>query len=368
MFSARFKHKIRKVIPFGIIWAIFGFLYAIMERGILGDSSHYPSSGNPYDFSSSLFSITIGGMVIGLVVGIMDVFVFKKVFKEKSFTQKLVLGIVFYVLIISVILFLMAFPSNNTQLDTPLLATSSSAGTFNFMTHFIYESLLAYMGILVVLSIFFSEVSENLGKNALSNFFTGKYHSPKEEERVFMFLDMKASTAIAERIGHHDYFRLVQEYYSDISEAIIETEGEIYQYVGDEIIVTWPLKKGIQNNRCVECFFIARDNFMNQREKYMRLFESAPTFKAGLHYGLVTTGEVGVIKKEILFTGDVLSTTARIQESCNGMGVDNLISENLLRLLDLGEAYSMKKMGICKLRGKNKPISLYHLSKEQVQL
>ena len=142
-----------------------------------------------------------------------------------------------------------------------------------------------------------------------------------------MFLDMKSSTTIAEQLGHVEYFRLLNKYYADISDAIIQTAGEVYQYAGDEIIVSWDLKNGLANNNCIRCFFLIKKTFKKVSESYIKRFGLTPEFKAGFHYGKVTTGEIGVIKKEIFFTGDVLNTTARIQAKCNEFGTDILISD-----------------------------------------
>jgi adenylate cyclase len=112
----------------------------------------------------------------------------------------------------------------------------------------------------LILSIVYSLLEREL-LSVLNNFFTGKYHIPIVEERIFMFLDMKASTTIAENLGHVKYFEMLKEYYSDISNSIIKYSGEIYQYVGDDIVVSWKLKNGLQNNNCVECFFCYKSGY-----------------------------------------------------------------------------------------------------------
>ncbi|MBT8314785.1 MAG: adenylate/guanylate cyclase domain-containing protein, partial [Maribacter sp.] len=141
-----------------------------------------------------------------------------------------------------------------------------------------------------------------------------------------MFLDIKSSTSIAEKIGHVEYFELLKEYYHILSNAVIEYSGEIYQYVGDEIVITWNLSKGIMNNNCIKCFFKMKSDLKERQYWFEQKFGVYPEFKAGLHLGEVTTGEIGRIKKDIIFTGDVLNTTARIQSLCNDLQVDNLIS------------------------------------------
>ena len=238
---------------------------------------------------------------------------------------------------------------------------------FGIFPNFSFWSVEVYIAAIIGVSLFYTEVSENLGQGILNNFFTGKYHTPKEEERIFMFLDMKSSTTIAENIGHVKYFEMLREYYSDLSDPIVKYSGEIYQYVGDEIVVSWKLKSGLQNNNCVQCFFAMKEAIRKQARKYNEKFGLLPEFKAGFHLGKVTTGEIGVIKKDIIFTGDVLNTTARIQGLCNTYKVDILISGDLMKKLHLHSQFQIKTLGENELRGRDEKIELFTISKFKTQ-
>ena len=48
---------------------------------------------------------------------------------------------------------------------------------------------------------FMFEVNRLLGQNVLLNFITGRYHKPRLEERILLFIDMEGSTGLAERLG-----------------------------------------------------------------------------------------------------------------------------------------------------------------------
>src|SRR4030095_4669483 len=133
--------------------------------------------------------------------------------------------------------------------------------------NYAFWSVAVYAAAIIGISLFYTEVSENLGQGVLNNFFRGKYHTPKEEERIFMFLDMKSSTTIAENIGHVKYFEMLREYFADLTDPIIEHVGEIYQYVGDEIVVSWKLNNGLQNNNCINCFFAMKSKIKAQARK-----------------------------------------------------------------------------------------------------
>lgn len=176
-----------------------------------------------------------------------------------------------------------------------------------------------------------------------------------------MFIDLKSSTAIAERLGHIKYHNLLNDFFDDINDSIIFSKGEIYQYIGDEVTVSWSMKNGIENENCLRCFFGIVDEIKNKSSRYMERYGIIPEFKAGLHYGNVTIGEVGVIKKEIVFTGDVLNTTARIQEMCNTYNVSLLVSKALFDLLQIDNLYTKQVMGEITLRGKQSKNILYNL-------
>ncbi|MCB0764475.1 MAG: adenylate/guanylate cyclase domain-containing protein, partial [Flavobacteriales bacterium] len=173
------------------------------------------------------------------------------------------------------------------------------------------------------------------------------------------FLDMRSSTTIAEELGHVKYFQLLNELYTDITDPVVDARGEIYQYVGDEVSVSWPLRRGIGRQRCIRCFLNIRAKLQRRSAYYEQRYGLVPMFKAGFHYGQVTTGEVGSVKKERIFSGDVVNTAARIQNSCNAHGVDNLLSKELLDVLQLPSSYVVREIGNIDLRGKRNAMSLW---------
>jgi adenylate cyclase len=348
-----------RILPFGLIWLLFSLVYSLMEKGLLGDLDKYPSTGNPYHFSKSIWITGTTALVLGLMMGTVEIVFFNKLFPKMSLLKKIVYKSFVYILIMICFLLGIAMIYNANEFQTHLLDKRVLNGLRIFFFNFSFWSIEIYIATMIGISLMYTEVSENLGQGVLHNFFTGKYHTPKEEERIFMFLDMKSSTSIAEEMGHVKYFGMLKEYFSDLTNPIIQYFGEIYQYVGDEIVVTWTLKNGIVSNRCIECFFEMKRAIQNQKIKYQNQFGLVPEFKAGFHYGKVITGEIGVIKKEIIFTGDVLNTTARIQSLCNGYGVDLLVSGQLIKRLDLHPPFQIKEMGENALRGRGEKIDLF---------
>lgn len=157
-----------------------------------------------------------------------------------------------------------------------------------------------------------------------------------------MFLDINSSTAIAERLGDEKYHQLLKDFFAGITDPVLEHDGEIYQYVGDEVVVSWKMQdEANKNNHCLLCFFALKDHIATKKDKYLRRYGLVPSFKAGMHCGKVVAGEVGIIKRDISYSGDVLNTTARILSKCNDLNAEVIVSSGLLKSLSLpGDLYT----------------------------
>lgn len=106
------------------------------------------------------------------------------------------------------------------------------------------------------------------------------YRKPfSEVERIFMFLDIRSSTTIAEELGHVQYFALLNDFFRDIAEPISKNKGHIYQYVGDEVVVSWPLDDGLNNANCLKCFFDIGDIMEKWRISTKLNMPSAPALR-----------------------------------------------------------------------------------------
>lgn len=202
-----------------------------------------------------------------------------------------------------------------------------------------------------------SDGDNNFGKSPETD---KDYTRPfSEVERIFMFLDIRSSTTIAEDLGHLQYFELLNDFFRDIAEPISNNKGQIYQYVGDEVVVSWPMDDGLTDSNCLKCYFEIVDIMANLTEKYKGKYAVNPSFKAGMHFGKVSTGTVGTLKKEIIYTGDVLNTASRIEGLCNKHNVDLLLSKDLVDKLPLNDVFLPKRIGEISLRGKSTEIMLF---------
>ncbi len=360
-FSPKTRRNILRIVPFGIIWFLLGNIFLLVEMAVKGNSDAEAEARTAtaitLDFQLYTFAV-LAVFFVGLLVGTTEVLYLNRRFIHKSFIEKIIYKSLVYITLLFFII-LIAFPiAASMEMNTNILDTAVWDRYWLFIKSKTYASTNLQLTVQLVISLLYFEISENIGRTVLNNFFTGKYHHPRQEKRIFMFLDMKSSTTIAEKLGHIQYFKFLKTYFDNLSDAIIQYEGEVYQYVGDEVIISWPLDKGIDASNCIHCFQSMKAALKRRSEFYLKTFGEEPSFKAGLHCGEVTTGEIGALKKEIIFTGDILNATARIQSLCNDYGVDLLLSEDLKDVLPTAN-FQLKSLGKQKLRGKSKDEELF---------
>ena len=360
--SNRFKSDIILILKITVAWLTLGALFTFYDYLTTSTSEFYTQTEN-YSFLYHLAS-NLGGAFLGSVFGAsLIIFYTNRILRRKSFLTYVLLNSVSVLFVIFLINVMISMVVLSIRFDNGLFSKVMMSKSMSFI--FSLQGLKSMMTWFIVTlgTTFILRVSERYGPGGLEDIIRGKYHTPVVEERIFMFLDIKSSTALAENLGHQKYFKLLSEFYHDLTDSIIYSRGQIYQYVGDEVVVTWKIRNGLKNNNCLRCFFDAQEEIKKQSSKYLKDFSIVPLFKAGMHVGAATVGELGVLKKEIVFSGDVLNTTSRIQNECNRYGSELLISQDLLEILHDNNTYSYKNIGGIDLIGKTRKTILYSVQR-----
>ena len=206
---------------------------------------------------------------------------------------------------------------------------------------------------------FLSAVNLLIGPGVLAQVLLGRYYRPRVEDRIFLFADLMGSTALAERLGALRFHALLQQVFADLSPPVVRARGRIDRYIGDSVVVTWPLRRGKTADAALRCCFEMREQLAGQAELYMTRFNCLPSIRVGLHAGPVVAGEVGVFKKEILFLGDTVNTAARVEEACRTFGKPLLITREVLQRLQHPARWRIESLGPFQPRGRLRPTEIF---------
>ncbi len=302
------------------------------------------------------------GIVSGVIVGTFYAFI--EFLFDKYVSKYLAIGIIFIqksVIYLFGLIVSITFISRKVESYGDLDLPNDEVGWW--VNSKIFWLIVVYFIICSLIFSFIKIANEKFGKGVFLKLLVGRYKRPREEERIFMFLDLQASTSIAEQLGHYKYSELIQDCFYDLNLITPKYDAEIYQYVGDEAVLSWPYIKGLANNNCVDLFYDFQQRLLKKEKTYMKKYGLLPKFKAGIHGGKLIVTEVGTIKKEIAYHGDVINTTARIQGECNKYEEWLLASESLLNDLNLNGKFETTTLGSITLKGKEEKVPLYAITK-----
>ena len=362
------KTHLNKILFLVGYWTLAAVFYVSFEAATLEGCSLI---GRPFDFSTSLAVAMLGTLFPSTAIASFEILYFSKLLRRKPFGIALIHKTSFYLISIFVFSSIAVLSSYSLILEKSLFHKDVIDSFFGYLNSTGLLMMMVFWGLAVMSGIFIIHINDYFGQGVLVNFLLGKYHHPKEEVRIFMFMDLKSSTSYAEEYGHIKYSNLIQDCFYDLTDIVRDRCAKVYQYVGDEVILTWEIDKGTHNNNCIQTFFDFDRAIKKKKDYYTSRYGLIPEFKAGLHYGDVIITEIGGAKEELAYHGDTVNTAARIQAVCNEREKKLIISAELLSILndtELDKKYSIESEGITHLKGKKYAVGIFSVEENNISI
>lgn len=327
-------------------WFFASILFYLMRQVGVSGLPHMKFTVLQFVVLLPFFAIT-SGILFGTLLFLFEKYLFRRIPLWKVLLRLCIDQLLIVALVIVVYYSVTKMMKLTLQNFSDFITSPS---TFIFLLYvFVVNSFVTFLW----------EITRLLGRGNFFKLITGKFYDPKEEYRIFMFVDLKSSTSIAEKLGHILYSSFIKDCFYDL--AVVHQYGaQIYQYVGDEAVLTWQLGKMKSINKCIDAFWAFDDTLLSKSKYYEDKYGTVPFFKAGMSIGMVTVVEIGDIKKEIAFHGNVLNTAARIQDLCNVYNEKILVSKKFYdATLKEKTSYSYTKVAETQLRGKHRTTEIY---------
>ncbi len=247
----------------------------------------------------------------------------------------------------------------NTWTPSPHLDLEYGALTQNILNSPATQSLVVYLVWVRLCLAFLEQMVLLVGQRNLINMGLGKYHRPRQEHRLFLYIDMVGSTAHAEALGDYRFSRLVQDCFDLLSRCVQQQRGEIYRYIGDAVMISWKMGPKQELERPLDLYQEFVQMLYWNRHYFQEQYGFLPRFKGAVHGGKVMTAVVGVTKQEISYFSDVLNTLARLQDQCGPLKRDLLLSGQIAAQLDPAGRHSLESIGPMRLKGKQHEVEVY---------
>lgn len=354
--SAVKKYRYKWVFLIALSWTIVDvFLW-----------QRYVRTSADLKYDSTFQYLSLGAIVLRIVIvfymsavmGYLLVFRLKRLFREYPMIINLVLKTAILLVASIIMNFLLHFSYSMIILNTGMPQAFYNFYYDSSHTPWFWNSNIIWITMFVMTQMLL-EINEKYSPGVYFDIVMGKYMKPRIEKRIIMFIDLKDSTPIAEKLGHTVYFRFIRDFIYYISNALLEYNGRIYQYVGDEIVVSWSYsEENVQ--KCIQSLIEARKALQKHGVEFKRKYGTQPEFRVGVHLGEVTVGEIGILKRDLAMSGDTMNTTARIRTACSELNTRFIVSKDFRDELQM-KHWQCESLGSIDLKGKRNSIELFAL-------
>ncbi len=310
------------------------------------------------------------GVAAGLVASFLERGVFPRYDRRVGVGVRLLFRTVAYAALASLLVLLAVFLSGTLGRGLAFADVLVSPGFRAFVMSALFVQTILTVVVASFLINAVLQVGRLLGPQAATQIFLGRYLRPVHEDRSFLFIDLADSTGLAERLGPLEFAEFKNDFFHDVAGPVLDTHGQIVQYVGDEVMITWPRRKKSRStaSESVRCFFEVCRHVDASAAGYVARYGEVPRFRAGLHSGPVVVSQLGDLKTEIVFSGDAVNATARIQGLCKELQRDFLVSSDAIGEVDLPDGVVPEDMGVHSLRGRTAPVTILALSREPAEV
>ncbi|XOV94998.1 MAG: hypothetical protein ACFHWX_09865 [Bacteroidota bacterium] len=348
--SQRIKLRVTtQIIGVGVI---LGLIYVAFSNGF---SSLYP-----------FINGGVIGLLLGSLIAYMELWVFTTGSRKMRFITLLSLRTIIYTTLIATVIFLTTAISRMVRFDHSFSQVMQSEEFQTYILHGNFSVAILY-SLLFAFSINFTRmISRKMGQGMLVSFITGTFYQPLVQNRIIMFLGIKNVNEFSDRLNEFDFFDFLNDFFFDITTPIVLHQGIIYEYVEDQIVITWRPEKGIFQANCIRAFFAVVYKLETRKEYYYERYGMIPDTFASIHNGKLVRSEIGKIKTQIVFHGDAMNTTARLLSKCKELGKQLIVSKELMSKIDLPLLYYSEDLGYFNLKGKLDKIGILSIEEKNL--
>ena len=349
--------EMKRFILYFILWFLFllpSFFFKIFEKKI-----------DPIFFSylDIIIISAFFAMIFSLLYWVVNLFIRFISFKKMSMVVIFCLSNIFIILNALVVIHISFFV---VEMDFNAL----------FIFHKLPKLGLLFFDNINVFFIFYIFIVNNFlllleylvlfigWKNFIASFLGGYYH-PKNERKIFLFIDLKKSTFYTENWTNYSFSLLMQECVLLLNRINDTYEGEIYRYLGDGMIIVWNIydNQHEKNTYPYLLFYDFIQEIENNKYFFIEHFSIVPQFKAVIHCGHAIKMILGDTKKEISYFSDTLNTVAKMLDFAQESSV-LLVSDYYKSIIPKKNDVSCQFMKKVSLKGKEEQFILYRLYKK----
>jgi len=181
------------------------------------------------------------------------------------------------------------------------------------------------------LRLFIRYVPEQVVKKTLENSQEAIFQGELRNVAI-LFCDIRGFTPMSEELSPKEVVSFLNDYYTIMSEIVKQYNGNVNQFVGDEIFAAFGAPEMFPDNEtnAVFCAIKMMENLAKLNEKYQEKFKREIQMGIGINFGEVVAGNVGSAERiRYSLSGDTVNTGKRIESITKDHPNSILISDSI---------------------------------------
>jgi adenylate cyclase len=184
----------------------------------------------------------------------------------------------------------------------------------------------------------------------------------EEVEGTVLFADLAGFTSLSENMRPGDLIRLLNEYFSPLTEIILAHQGTLDKFIGDAIMAFWGAPLPLPDHAVRACrAALAMQTAMAVLQQDWLLRGLSPVrARVGLHAGPLIAGNVGSWERfNYTVLGDTVNLASRLEGVNKQYGTEILLSEAVQRLI--AGHFLLRELDRIQVKGRVQLVTIYEL-------
>ena len=216
--------------------------------------------------------------------------------------------------------------------------------------------------------VFSRYMSEDLVRELEAHPERAKLGGVRQHITIF-FSDLANFTGLCEQSTPENIVGLLNEYFTVMTEIILEAKGVIDKYQGDGIMAFWGAPVLVQDHAVMACLAALRcqQNMKSINRRREKDGQSPLHMRIGLHSGEAIVGNMGSARRfDYTIVGDNVNVASRLEGLNRSFGTDIIISETTRE--QAGGRIVARELDLIAVKGRERPIRIFQLLGEKDQI
>jgi adenylate cyclase len=186
----------------------------------------------------------------------------------------------------------------------------------------------------------------------------------RRQDVAVLFADIVGFTALASQRAPEDVIALLRDFQGRMEGCAFAHRGTVDKYIGDAVMVTFgtPYPAADDARRAFDCARAMLDAIADWNRLRLAADEKPIRVGIGIHYGPAVLGDIGSKRRlEFAVVGDTVNVASRLEGLTRSLGVDLVVSDELLNQAREGGAdmARLSDFGHQALRGREAPVRVW---------